>query len=161
MIVALAERLLDQLARRDPLAERVKLGPIRASTAGGLSGLCRRPGARGMTSAAAVIGRDDPALATVDHRARAAAGSSFYWGMRLLEPRRRMAMYAVYAFCREVDDIADGDTALPSDKLAALERWRIAKSTPFMPAAAIDGPGDARWSVRSPNSACRAMISSP
>jgi len=38
VIAALAARLLDQLARRDPLAERVKLGPwgIVAATAGGL-----------------------------------------------------------------------------------------------------------------------------
>src|SRR3546814_4940725 len=33
------------------------------------------------------------------------SGSSFLWGMRLLPRRRREAMYAIYAFCREVDDI--------------------------------------------------------
>lgn len=75
-------------------------------------------------NAPAVIGLDDPALAQLVTQRTRAAGSSFYWGMRLLEPRRRLAVYAVYAFCREVDDIADG-TALPSDKLAALERWRM------------------------------------
>ena len=35
------------------------------------------------------------------------AGTSFYWGMRMLAAERRAAMYAVYAFCRDVDDIAD------------------------------------------------------
>src|SRR5262249_56058512 len=36
-----------------------------------------------------------------------AAETSFYWAMRLLPEDRRYGMYAVYAFCREVDDIAD------------------------------------------------------
>ena len=36
-----------------------------------------------------------------------AAGTSFYRGMRVLPPDRRHAMYAIYAFCRMVDDIAD------------------------------------------------------
>ena len=42
-----------------------------------------------------------------------AAGTSFYRGMRVLPPDRRHAMYAIYAFCRVVDDIADeeGDFA--------------------------------------------------
>jgi presqualene diphosphate synthase len=30
------------------------------------------------------------------------SGSSFYWGMRLLPAARRKAMYAIYAFCREL-----------------------------------------------------------
>jgi phytoene synthase len=53
----------------------------------------------------------------------AASGSSFYWSMRLLPRAKRDAMYAIYAFCREVDDIADGD-ALPAAKLADLQGWR-------------------------------------
>ncbi len=36
------------------------------------------------------------------------AHTSFYWAMRLLPKRKRNAMYAIYAFCRVVDDIADG-----------------------------------------------------
>ncbi len=50
-----------------------------------------------------------------------AAGTSFYWGMRLLPRRRRDGMYAVYAFCREVDDIADGEQPV-SEKVAAPRR---------------------------------------
>lgn len=69
------------------------------------------------------VGLDDPALAQLVTERTRAAGSSFYWGMRLLEPRRRLAMYAVYAFCREVDDIADGNAA-PRDKDAGLDCWR-------------------------------------
>jgi presqualene diphosphate synthase len=52
-----------------------------------------------------------------------AAGSSFYWAMRLLPPARRDAMFAVYAYCREVDDIADSD-APPIAKQAGLAVWR-------------------------------------
>jgi phytoene synthase len=59
---------------------------------------------------------------TIRHRVEA-AGSSFYWGMRLLPRDRRNAMYAVYAFCREVDDIADSEEPV-AEKLAALAAWR-------------------------------------
>jgi phytoene synthase len=51
------------------------------------------------------------------------AGTSFYQGMRVLPPDRRHAMYAIYGFCRIVDDIADEDGSLP-DKLAGLQGWR-------------------------------------
>ena len=58
----------------------------------------------------------------IRHRVEA-AGTSFYWAMRLLPRRRREGMYAIYAFCREVDDIAD-DGAPPAQKQAALAAWR-------------------------------------
>ena len=48
-----------------------------------------------------------------------AAGTSFYRGMRVLPPDRRHAMYAIYAFCRIVDDIVDEDGAF-ADKLPRL-----------------------------------------
>ena len=52
------------------------------------------------------------------------AGSSFYAGMRLLPAAEREAMFAIYAFCRLVDDIAD-DGALPRPARAAtLAQWR-------------------------------------
>ncbi|MDE2581050.1 MAG: presqualene diphosphate synthase HpnD [Rhodospirillales bacterium] len=43
--------------------------------------------------------------------------------MKLLPPDRRAAMYAIYAFCREVDDIVDEPGAL-GDKLPQLDAWR-------------------------------------
>lgn len=56
--------------------------------------------------------------------ARAKAGkSSFTWAMRTLPAQKRLSMYAIYAFCREVDDIADGPLS-PQEKLAGLEAWR-------------------------------------
>jgi phytoene/squalene synthetase len=49
--------------------------------------------------------------------------TSFLAGMRILPRPRREAMYAIYAFCREVDDIADEPGLLP-EKLSALALWR-------------------------------------
>ena len=56
-------------------------------------------------------------------RVVARSGTSFLWGMRVLPAERRHAMYAIYAFCREVDDVADepGETA---DKKRGLADWR-------------------------------------
>ena len=51
------------------------------------------------------------------------SGTSFYWAMRLLPEEKRRAMFAVYAFCREVDDIADDPGDMPA-KLIGLGRWR-------------------------------------
>ena len=51
------------------------------------------------------------------------AGTSFYRGMRVLPPDRRHAMYAIYAFCRLVDDIAD-DADDFATKLPRLNAWR-------------------------------------
>ena len=52
-----------------------------------------------------------------------AAGSSFFWAMQILPYERREAMYALYDFWREVDDIADGD-ASRSLKQTLLSSWR-------------------------------------
>jgi phytoene synthase len=52
-----------------------------------------------------------------------AAGTSFYQGMRVLPLDRRHAMYAIYAFCRIVDDIADEPGEL-GEKLTRLAVWR-------------------------------------
>ena len=50
----------------------------------------------------------------------AASGSSFYYSFLFLEPPRRQAITALYAFCREVDDVVDEcpDAALARTKLA-------------------------------------------
>jgi phytoene synthase len=50
----------------------------------------------------------------------AASGSSFYYSFLFLPQERRRAITALYAFCREVDDIADDveDTSLARTKLA-------------------------------------------
>lgn len=52
------------------------------------------------------------------------ASTSFYWAMRLLPRERREAIFAVYAFCREVDDIADDDGLSPEERRQGLDFWR-------------------------------------
>lgn len=51
------------------------------------------------------------------------SGTSFGPGMRILSKPRREGMYAVYAFCREVDDIADEGGSV-EEKRAGLAEWR-------------------------------------
>lgn len=58
-------------------------------------------------------------------RARAIArrhGRSFYLSSLLLGAERRRAVWAVYAFCRVADDIADRDAPV-AERLAALDAW--------------------------------------
>ena len=38
--------------------------------------------------------------------------ANFYYGMRLLPPQKRAALFAIYAFARRVDDIGDGGLAV-------------------------------------------------
>ncbi|MDX1717011.1 MAG: presqualene diphosphate synthase HpnD [Anderseniella sp.] len=52
------------------------------------------------------------------------ASTSFYWAMRLLPKPQREAMFAVYSFCRKVDDIADSETLSPDEKRKQLDAWR-------------------------------------
>ena len=53
--------------------------------------------------------------------------SNFYYAFLTLPRRRREALYAVYAFCRTVDDVADLADERGLDRAAQrseLERWR-------------------------------------
>ncbi len=54
----------------------------------------------------------------------AASGSSFYYAFLFLPAERRRAITALYAFCREVDDVVDetSDAQLAAAKLAW---WRV------------------------------------
>jgi squalene synthase HpnD/squalene synthase HpnC len=116
VIVTLAERLARELRRRDPLAERVELTTaeklwcaVRGIARTVFEGRIPKP----LEQWTADLARD---------RVRR-AGTSFYWAMRLLPREKREAMFAIYAFCREVDDIADGHGAAEA-KRAALAAWR-------------------------------------
>jgi phytoene synthase len=53
-----------------------------------------------------------------------ATGSSFYLAMRLMPKRERDAMFAIYAFCRRVDDIADDGLGTRAERHERLEAWR-------------------------------------
>ncbi len=57
--------------------------------------------------------------------------ANFYYGMRLLPPDKRAALFAVYAFARRVDDIGDG--TLPIGRRAELLERE---------ATLLDGPPD-------------------
>src|ERR1700745_377394 len=50
-----------------------------------------------------------------------ASGSSFYTAMRILPREQREAMFQIYSFCRQVDDIADSDGPR-ADRLPALQQ---------------------------------------
>jgi phytoene synthase len=69
------------------------------------------------------LGADPADLRAIEQIVRR-AGTRFYQGMRVLPPDRRYAMYAIYAFCRLVDDIADDDDAGAADRRARLDEWR-------------------------------------
>jgi len=71
------------------------------------------------------------------------AKSSFYLGMRVLPRPEREAMYAIYAFCRDVDDIADDEEGTPAERRAALEGW----STDIASLFAGGPPGRAEYLV--------------
>ncbi len=66
-----------------------------------------------------------------------ASGSSFYYSFLFLPPERRRAITALYAFCREVDDVVDecADTQIARTKLAwwRLEIGKLFEGTPNHP----------------------------
>jgi squalene synthase HpnD len=63
------------------------------------------------------------AAAASDSAAERAAGSSFYNAMRILPRAQREAMFQIYAFCRQVDDIADS-TGPRAVRREQLDCWR-------------------------------------
>lgn len=79
------------------------------------------------------------------------AKSSFYWGMRILPPERRLALYAIYAYCRVLDDIADADRPV-AERMAQLDGWeaeigRIGNGTPLEPVGRVLQQAVARFSL--------------
>jgi presqualene diphosphate synthase len=55
--------------------------------------------------------------------AERASGSSFYNAMRVLPRAQREAMFEIYSFCRQVDDIADS-SGPRGERREELARWR-------------------------------------
>jgi phytoene synthase len=64
---------------------------------------------------------DAPQAAAVKKKA---SGSSFYLAMRLMPEAERDAMFAIYAFCRKVDDIADDGVGTREERRRKIEDWR-------------------------------------
>jgi phytoene synthase len=52
------------------------------------------------------------------------SGSSFYAAMRLMPKAERAAMFAIYSYCRLVDDIADDGTRPRPVRATELDQWR-------------------------------------
>lgn len=65
------------------------------------------------------------------------SGSSFHAGMAVLPKNRRQGMYALYAFCRVVDDIAD-DSPSPEISRAGLDLWRKRIADLFRDGTVVD-----------------------
>jgi phytoene synthase len=61
------------------------------------------------------------------------SGSSFYWGMRLLPPPKRSAVFAVYAWCRLCDDAVDEHAGAEAE--AHLQEAEAVAAAAFHPAA--------------------------
>ena len=53
------------------------------------------------------------------------SGSNFYYSFLFLPKRKRHALYALYAFCRTVDDAVDQGSATPSEQRRVLADWRL------------------------------------
>ena len=103
--LSLAWKLLAKLRKADPVLDRVAL------TKGDFA------------SAFAALALPPPSDAAVVRARVGRARSSFARGMRVLRGNRRRALFAVYAFCRAVDDIADATMPLP-EKRRILAGWR-------------------------------------
>jgi squalene synthase HpnD/squalene synthase HpnC len=112
VMLSLLKALAERLRGGDPLQARVKL--------------TRGDFAWALLSGLKVLVGGGPPKPTVDTEIVSAAvvraGSSFTKGMQILPAERRRAMYALYGFCRAVDDIADAPAPI-EDKRAELAAW--------------------------------------
>ncbi len=79
-----------------------------------------------------------------------ASGSSFYYSFMFLPPEQRRAITALYAFCREVDDVVD---EVSEDRVARLKLdwWRHQ-------VAMAHGAADPSAAGESPHPVTRALV---
>jgi len=89
--------------------------------------------------------------------AERASGSSFYNAMRVLPRAQREAMFEIYSFCRQVDDIADS-RGPRHERREQLQRWRDDIDALY---AARPSPARAASSRRCAISGCVVRISMP
>ncbi len=84
------------------------------------------------------------------------ASKTFYWGSMFLPSQKRRAIWAVYAFCRVVDDIVDEashlDRSSPghlhgsSSPEKALDCWRTSLERLYQHGGSCEGPIQLAWS---------------
>jgi phytoene synthase len=87
------------------------------------------------------------------------SASSFYYALRFLPSARRKALYAVYAFCRAVDDAADESD--PADAPRLVGEWRteldrLYRGVPLHPVTVALAASLERFPI--PHSALSAII---
>jgi len=97
----------------------------------------------------------EQAYAEVQRVTRARA-KNFAYGIMVLPRAKRRAIAAVYAFAREVDDVADGDAPL-DEKRIRLEALRVALDDPPRTAMHI-ALSDARQRFPIPREALSALV---
>jgi phytoene synthase len=120
----------DVFSRRPTLSKSAKLrlvlrallglGSRRAPAQAGLKPTATAEDHRGATASCALP--DVRAAYAYCQDITRRSSSNFYYAFRLLSPERRDALFAVYAFCRFIDDIADDDGR--RDPAGLLARWR-------------------------------------
>ena len=155
VIQALAER-----SRRSPDAPRSAVGARPSSSRRGgrrwrCAALSASPGSSAGWAAASNPGWTTGGM-TIEPQAEAdptalqaqVSGSSFYAAMRVMPKAERAAMFAIYSFCRMVDDIADDGTR-PRPRARRRARPRGATiSTRSMPADRPAAPHSCKDAVR-------------
>jgi phytoene synthase len=97
----------------------------------------------------------EQAYAEVQRVTRARA-KNFAYGIMVLPRPKRRAIAAVYAFAREVDDVADGDAPL-DEKRVGLEALRAALDDP-PPSATHIALSDARERFAIPHASLSAIV---
>jgi phytoene synthase len=75
------------------------------------------------------------------------AAKNFYYGLRLLPEPKRSAMFALYAYMRMIDDIADRDDGRSVQQRAdALEQWKVQTNRTLFPSPGNPGEGQGEGS---------------
>lgn len=70
---------------------------------------------------------------------------NFYYGLRLLPEAKRAAMFAIYAYMRRVDDIADDDDGRTvQQRLEELDSWQ-ARTRAALSGEPANGQADPLW----------------
>jgi phytoene synthase len=136
VMLHLVRALSRRLRKSDPLEARVALSK-------GDFARALLPGLATLLGSEPKIPPDATLVADAVLRAR----SSFAAGMRILPPDRRRAMYALYDFCRIVDDIADAPASI-DEKRAALADWAVELDRIYQGGADHALAREMAWAIR-------------
>jgi phytoene synthase len=98
----------------------------------------------------------EQAYAEVQRVTRARA-KNFAYGIMVLPPPKRRAIAAVYAYAREVDDVADGDAPL-DDKRVRLAELRTSLDDPAPSDPMLIALADARVRFGIPHASLAALV---